>query len=510
MGKVKKAKSAIKAVAKKAGKSVLRKVKNEIKKETDRRGGAEQMFSKWGATAGKWAWKAAKSFVPMISGFGEYHLNHCGPALGPPVFPQHPFRISKREFLGDVVGSTAFTLTQYPLNPGYPATFPWLSTIATSFEQYRIHGCVFHFRSTCGDALSSTNNALGTVVMATQYDALDDPFANKQGMEEYTGSISGKPSIDIIHGVECAPHQTTLQNLYVRGLVLPSDSDERMYDMGILNIATVGMQASTTVGELWVSYDVEFFKPKLPSNNVFDSYSFHAYGSCFTGSAFMYQPTLSPLNNLGVTLGGLTGNAYTTIIFAQPGYYLVMYQLCANNAQTVSGASVFTATSGCTIPTISFAGPSGVATRGSFACGSGTQTLAGACIVYVSVAGGYITNANTITVSSTCAYDVIVTPVVFGFTVPKRVQQLSSDLEKLGINVTDMYENYLRKQLVSVPKLEFKEEKKERASVSSKSDDDYVEIPQRRQQNPFPDTPGSGFPSGLFTTPRICERGSGA
>jgi hypothetical protein len=39
--------------------------------------------------------------------------------------------------------------------------FPWLSNIAQNFESYKLRGLVFEFKSMSGDALTSTNTALG-------------------------------------------------------------------------------------------------------------------------------------------------------------------------------------------------------------------------------------------------------------------------------------------------------------------------------------------------------------
>jgi hypothetical protein len=76
----------------------------------------------------------------------------------------------------------------------------------------------------------------------------------------------GVPSQSWMHGLECkrdlvqAPVLSTANN--ERSGVA---QDLRLSQMGVFSIATVGMPAAITVGELWVSYDVELLKPKLPS-----------------------------------------------------------------------------------------------------------------------------------------------------------------------------------------------------------------------------------------------------
>lgn len=78
-------------------------------------------------------------------------------------FAKKPFRISHREYVGDVVSgpSNSFTYKTYSLNPGNSSLFPWLSVISENFESYKFHGLVFEFKSMSADALNSTNTALG-------------------------------------------------------------------------------------------------------------------------------------------------------------------------------------------------------------------------------------------------------------------------------------------------------------------------------------------------------------
>lgn len=173
--------------------------------------------------------------------------------------------IRHREFLMDVVSSgtaSAFQLQSIPIQPGLLSSFPWLSQICgSSFQQYRINGMVFEFRSMSADALNSTNTALGSVVMATDYDSKDANFASKQQMENTEFGVSCKPASCMIHGIECARSQTSISELYVRNAAVPSGTDQRLYDMGNFQIATVGVQGtSVNLGELWVSYDITLFK----------------------------------------------------------------------------------------------------------------------------------------------------------------------------------------------------------------------------------------------------------
>jgi len=170
-----------------------------------------------------------------------------------------------REFLGDVYSSStagAFKIDSYPINPGLNTTFPWLSgVVGAKFQQYRINGMTFEFRSMSSDALNSTNTALGSVIMSTDYDSADVQFASKQEMENTEYGVSCKPSCNMLHGIECARFQTPVSELYIRAFDVPSGKDIRLYDLGRFSIASTGCQGTNVnLGELWVTYDVDAFK----------------------------------------------------------------------------------------------------------------------------------------------------------------------------------------------------------------------------------------------------------
>lgn len=179
--------------------------------------------------------------------------------------------VRKTEYIKDIVSSATantFQIETFPLNPGQASLFPFLSNIAQNYEEYKIRGMVVHFKSLSGDSVASVQSGLGFVAMATQYDALDATFKTKSAIENYSMSQSGKPSIDQIHGIECDAHVNALSHLYVRTGSQPANSDLRLYDLGKLSIATACPGTSVTLGELWVSYDVELFKPKLSNGDA--------------------------------------------------------------------------------------------------------------------------------------------------------------------------------------------------------------------------------------------------
>lgn len=207
--------------------------------------------------------------------------------------------IRKSEYLGEVVSGAAntFKIDTYAINPGVEQTFPWLAQIANCWDEYILEGIYFEFRSTSGNALNSTNTALGTVVMSCQYDSADATFESKQEMEQYDG-LSIKPSQSARFFVECAPAKTVLGHLYTRMNAPPAGTDIRLYDIGKFSIATSGFQGANVVaGELWVSYQFSFLKNKLFNTLGYYTSFFragltsytNAFPINFTGSTVTYN-----------------------------------------------------------------------------------------------------------------------------------------------------------------------------------------------------------------------------
>nr|AOV86314.1 putative capsid [uncultured virus] len=240
-----------------------------------------------GSKAGQFIGGAAHNLFSALTGLGDYSVKRnvlMGNNLPQIVNNTGPggTTIRFQEYLGDVYtgGTDVFKIDSYLINAANPKTFPWLSQIAANYEQYDIEGMVFSFTSTSADALNSTNTALGTVMMATQYDVLDEPFNSKTEMLNYEFSTSCKPSHSNLHMIECDPRQTTINELYcLYNQEVPPNGDPRLYHLGKFSIATTGFQHNqpTNIGQLQVTYQVRLLKPKLYTSLGLTTETYTAY-----------------------------------------------------------------------------------------------------------------------------------------------------------------------------------------------------------------------------------------
>lgn len=211
--------------------------------------------------------------LSKILGFGDYQIvsnslvKSSGDGTLMPKFAKignNAIRVTEREYLGDVLSSAfigMFKNQTFPLTPTSQRTFPWLSQIAKLFDQWEPHGIMFEFVSTSSD-FNGSAQGLGSIIMATDYDATDPPFPNKRVMDNADYASSSKPSVNMLHGIECDPAQRPTKLLYNQGI---NDSvPTNLTTLGLFQVASSGVSAaSVALGELWVSYDISFYKKQI-------------------------------------------------------------------------------------------------------------------------------------------------------------------------------------------------------------------------------------------------------
>lgn len=270
-------------------------------------------------------------------------------------------RVRHREYVRDLPSSTDFENITFAIQPTNTSLFPWLAALAQNYEQYKILGMVFEFRSLSANALNSTNTALGSVSMATQYNSLNPPFSNKQEVLNYQFATSCKPAESMCHPVECDPGQTPNQPLYIR-IGDQQTGDSRLYDMGVLNYCTSGMQAADVViGELWVSYDILLIKPRISSGlglgikSAFYTYKTDAVFDDYVGdNAPLGTQAIATFDSIGLTfeydlVSGIYMRATVTFPIGSEGLYLIQNTYFGNSNAATGAQTIGTlGYSGCT------------------------------------------------------------------------------------------------------------------------------------------------------------------
>lgn len=308
------------------------------------------VFPVIGAPIGRFLGGKLGHLVEKVTGFGDYKVASNSIIKGGMSPPQIVNSIDTgstiirhREYLGDITATINFTNRQFIINPGMPNTFPWLSQIANSYEQYRLRGVLFEFNSTSSDAVLSTatSSALGTITMQTDYDVADPQPTTKRQMLNSLFSSSNKPSCSFIHPIECKKSLSAQNILYTRGANVPLGFDPRLYDFGHFNIATEGQQANGGVlGELWVTYEIELFKQQFNYLGLADHYVFNA-----VSSARPLGTVVGSNAARGGTIGGVInglGTAYSFPSTMSSGKYFCSYSVVGTGAAAGTVAPTYT------------------------------------------------------------------------------------------------------------------------------------------------------------------------
>lgn len=283
-------------------------------------------------------------------------------------------RVTHREYIGPIYGGSGFTTRVYRIQPGLVgplSMFPWGSSIAKCFQQYRLRGMILEYKSTSTNF--ATGTALGTVMMSTLYDAEATPLASVAEVDNNDFTTSDAPCNSIIHPIECAPSQNMVDVRYVRTSNAQSTStDDRLSDVGLFQISTNGLSAADTVqiGELWCSYDIEFLKPALVDQHVGTTFQATGVSPSAGGTAPFLNPVYDPENSLPATL---TASNALTFPRGYNGNYLVVYS-ATSTTSTITSFTLSTVGSDIT-PINLFQSVSGTGTSAGGTTGYGTNTI---------------------------------------------------------------------------------------------------------------------------------------
>jgi len=172
-------------------------------------------------------------------------------------------RIVNKEFIASIGMTDSFVTQSEYILPGNPFFFPWLSGFANQFSKYKFRGLVFEFRSTAANAISGTNAGMGQIFLCTLYDPIQLVPTNLAQLLNFYFATSCKPSESMIHPVECDPTSIPINPLWTANYDSGFTVDFHNYVMATLVFGAQGPVTYGGAGQLWVSYDIELFEPKI-------------------------------------------------------------------------------------------------------------------------------------------------------------------------------------------------------------------------------------------------------
>lgn len=290
-----------------------------------------------GASAvGSWLGNKAGGLLSSLWGSGDYSVKTNSLILdGKPVEGVRADSVTIRntEYLGavTVAAGGTFAPTGYIINPGSAATFPWLSTLARCYEEWKPNGILFRFKTTASTNSTSTN--LGSIAMATEYDVYDSAPGTKVEMLQMFASTTSSVSQDLVFGVECDPRYNP-RGIY---FILPPDGtmqgSNRDYLLGTTYVVANEASTAGIVGELWIDYDITFSKAQAPTTNVLANDQadrwYNETAGCVSNTNNLYNsgilvhPTISLHPNSSITANRYTFDP-TRVAIGE--YWLVMIE----------------------------------------------------------------------------------------------------------------------------------------------------------------------------------------
>lgn len=167
-------------------------------------------------------------------------------------------RISHREFITDYSALRPdFSVTKIAVNPGLNAIFPWLSGVASRYEYYTFKKLKFVYQPVCPTSTS------GSVMLAADYDAADLTPTSKVVLMSFAGAVRTAPWQEVTFDSMAPDRDAFTSKRFIRQGAVGAN-DVKTYDVCNFFIASVlTPNASTSLGELYVEYDVELITPQL-------------------------------------------------------------------------------------------------------------------------------------------------------------------------------------------------------------------------------------------------------
>jgi len=233
-------------------------------------------------------------------------------------------RIVHRELVASVTGSAAYAVPfDFALNPGLPASFPWLATQAQSWETYRFNRLRYCYYTRTG---SSTP---GSCMLVPDYDAEDAIPLSEQIASSYEDVAEDAPWKDIDCDLRVAAMFSMGPKKFIRTGAVPAGTDIKTYDAGQMFVCTTDGTA-VNWGKLWVEYDVTLYTPQINPAGSGVLSAQHVTGIPTTAAFLSSTPVNSAGSSNIVTVSG------NTATFNQAGKFLVLYQAQATTVTSVS------------------------------------------------------------------------------------------------------------------------------------------------------------------------------
>ena len=169
--------------------------------------------------------------------------------------------IKHTELIKSVTGTAGWGTDSTIIQPGLAVTFPWLSQIAASFEQYRFRKLTFKLMTCVGTTTG------GNIYLIPDYDAGDSaPPSEDKGLvnQKAKGGVPWNNYSVTLNSGDLHPNG---KRKFTRHAGLTAYSDIRNFDAGVLYTCFIGCPTAV-MARLFVEYEIELYVPQYDTTTT--------------------------------------------------------------------------------------------------------------------------------------------------------------------------------------------------------------------------------------------------
>lgn len=232
------------------------------------------------------------------------------------------FSVRHQEMIFNVItrsvssGPNGYVVMAINFNPGLKDVFSYLSGIALNYTSYCFNKLVVSYVPSC------PTNTIGQIYLAADSDPTSEPPQSDKDMTNHEECIKGS----VFLAKDFKPKTSLFQSRKEFFIRFPSQqlpSDLKFYDCMKMYVAYKGTPAQTSIGDIYVSYDITFKTAKIDRSlrqiSGIETFGFKTsgttsntvpFGSAITSAAQMVGTFLNA--GLNVLTGGVSGLFFET------------------------------------------------------------------------------------------------------------------------------------------------------------------------------------------------------
>jgi len=176
---------------------------------------------------------------------------------GSPYSGDGVVRVRHREYIAELAGSVGFSTVSFSINPGLITLFTWLATLASQFESYIFRNLRIYYET------EKPTSAAGGVQIAIDFNAADPAPTTKSALMAIHNAVRSAIWQEMCYEADSKDLLKFGVQRFIRTAALAANLDIKTYDLGNIIIGTMGMADTSSVGELYIEYDVELHTPQL-------------------------------------------------------------------------------------------------------------------------------------------------------------------------------------------------------------------------------------------------------